>query len=90
MILLKNMVVLDSTTDEFQSVYKKAKPFPRLILDNLFSHKLLEDLIDEVPPMRDESWVHHAEKHLVKSSSSFCSVSKIGPTQMSLLQILKK
>jgi 2OG-Fe(II) oxygenase superfamily len=66
--LLKDKIVLDKTTADLHSLYKKAKPFPYLILDNLFSHKVLEDLIDEIPPMRDASWVHHDEEHLVKSN----------------------
>jgi len=66
--LLRDMIVLNGTTKDLQSAYKKARPFPHLILNNLFPPQLLEDLLSEIPPMRDASWVHHDEEHLVKSN----------------------
>jgi 2OG-Fe(II) oxygenase superfamily len=84
--MLKDMIALDSTSEELQSAYKKAKPFPHLILDDLFSAQLLEDLVAEIPPMRDKSWVHHAEEHLVKSNlRSAVELGKIGNELLAFL-----
>jgi 2OG-Fe(II) oxygenase superfamily len=84
--LLKDMIVLDRTTAELHSAYKKARPFPHLILNNLFSPKLLEDLLAEIPPMRDASWVHHDEEHLVKSNLR--SAVELGKTGNELVAFL--
>lgn len=44
--------------------YQSAKPFPHLILDNLFSNELLERVIGEMLPPGDANWVRHDDDNL--------------------------
>ena len=44
--------------------YRSATPFPYLILDNLFSEDLLDQVIQELPPLGDAHWVRHDDDHL--------------------------
>ena len=86
MALLKDQIFLPKPTAELQSQYKKAKPFPYLVLDNLFRDETLEALIEEIPAKGDKKWVHHDEEHLVKSNlRSAVELGKTGDEFVALL-----
>ena len=46
--------------------YQEAKPFPHLVLDNLFPTELLESLVAEIPPPKEENWVREDNERLLK------------------------
>jgi hypothetical protein len=48
----------------FGSNYRSAKPFPHLALENLFSKRLLERVVDEMLPVRDSNWVRHDDDQI--------------------------
>lgn len=65
---VSDRVTLPAPTSELLASYKNAKPFPYLVLDNLFPSDTLDKMIDELPPFTDEKWVHDRNEHSVKSN----------------------
>jgi hypothetical protein len=66
--MMQGKINLPATTAELQVQYKNAKPFPYLVLDNLFPADTLEDMMAELPPMTDDKWVHDRNENSVKSN----------------------
>lgn len=66
--LLGDKVYLPASTEELAQEYISAKPFPYLVIDNMFPDEILQNLIAEIPPMTDEKWVHEKQERLTKSN----------------------
>jgi len=66
--LLRMPLSIDKTVEDLLAQYKSAKPFPYHVLDNLFPTEVLDSLIDELPPMTSDKWVHERHDTLVKSN----------------------
>ena len=66
--MMEGKVNLPATTAELQVQYKTAKPFPYLVLDNLFPNETLEECIAELPPLTDDKWIHDRNEQSVKSN----------------------
>jgi hypothetical protein len=54
--------------EDLQAEYKSARPFPYLVLDDLFPAEILDALIEEMPPLSSEKWVHERHERFVKSN----------------------
>jgi len=61
-------LALEKDVEDLLDQYKAAKPFPHLVLDNLFPAETLDSLIDEMPPMTSEKWVHERHEEFTKSN----------------------
>jgi 2OG-Fe(II) oxygenase superfamily len=48
--------------------YKHARPFPHLILDNLFPSGILESILEELPTATSEKWVNQRDPLMIKSN----------------------
>jgi hypothetical protein len=55
---------LSASVKSLSLKYRSARPFPHLVLDNLFSEDLLERVIHEMPPLGDANWVRHDDDHI--------------------------
>jgi hypothetical protein len=83
---LKRPVRLPDTAENLHAQYLAAQPFPHLVLDGLFSEEAMEDLLLEIPSLRDDRWVHHEEKRLTKSNlRSAVDLGEIGYQHLSFL-----
>jgi hypothetical protein len=56
------------SVEELFEDYKKAQPYPHQIFDNLFPSEMLDALLDELPPLASDKWVHERHDRLVKSN----------------------
>jgi Rps23 Pro-64 3,4-dihydroxylase Tpa1-like proline 4-hydroxylase len=56
--LLAGKISLRSQIKELRYAYKTAKPFPHLIIDDLFSEGLLDSLLSEISEMHPEQWLN--------------------------------
>jgi hypothetical protein len=84
--VLKRPVHLPDSTENLHAKYLAAKPFPHLVLDGLFDDEAMDDLVQEIPSLRDDRWVHHEEKRLTKSNlRSAVDLGEIGYQHLSLL-----
>ncbi|HEY3990285.1 MAG TPA: 2OG-Fe(II) oxygenase [Acidobacteriaceae bacterium] len=83
---LKRPVHLPDTAENLHAKYLAAKPFPHLVLDGLFSDDAMDELVHEIPSLRDDRWVHHDEKRLAKSNlRSAVDLGEIGYQHLSFL-----
>jgi hypothetical protein len=56
------------SVNELLDDYRLAKPFPHLVLDDLFPAEALEALLEELPPVSSEKWVHQLDELMFKSN----------------------
>ena len=65
---LKCEVQLPKDLRSLQTEYQNAKPYPHLVLDNVFSPAALEGILAEMPDWNSEIMVHQREDYLTKAS----------------------
>jgi Rps23 Pro-64 3,4-dihydroxylase Tpa1-like proline 4-hydroxylase len=53
---LMQRIQLPAPIEELRSSYKAAKPFPHLVIDNLFTDELLNSLLPEIDGMQRDQW----------------------------------
>jgi hypothetical protein len=56
--LLAGKVQLPGLVENLRASYQNAKPFPHVIMDNLFSPRSLDPLLDEIAEMAREQWIN--------------------------------
>jgi hypothetical protein len=57
-------LALPDSVDSLRGQYRTANPYPHLVLDGLFPDELLMQLLEELPPITSEKWVHeHYDRH---------------------------
>lgn len=61
-------VHLSSPLEALRDNYRKAKPFPHLVLDDVFSPELLDRVASERPPFSNDHWVHIEQRGLERVS----------------------
>src|SRR5260370_21237889 len=64
MSVLKDKISLPDTPESLGHAYKTAKPFPHLIIDNMFPSSQLDKLAAEMRPLTTDHWVHEDSEHL--------------------------
>jgi hypothetical protein len=68
MSMLADRIALPASTAELAVTYKEAKPFPHIIIDNLFPDEMLNEVLGEIPSMNDAKWVHDRNARTTKSN----------------------
>ncbi|WP_164981491.1 2OG-Fe(II) oxygenase [Silvibacterium dinghuense] len=68
MTMMAGKIKLPVSTAELQQQYKNAKPFPHLVIDNMFPDEVLDGVLNEIPPLTDDKWVHERRERLAKSN----------------------
>jgi hypothetical protein len=84
--VLKRPIRLPDRAENLHAKFLAAQPFPHLVLDGLFSDEAMEGLLDDIPSLHDDRWVHHEEKRLTKSNlRSAVDLGEIGYQHLSFL-----
>jgi hypothetical protein len=68
MSVLRDRVSLPASTSELALSYRSARPFPHIVLDNMFPDQMLEGVLGEIPSMNDNKWFHEDCGRLTKSN----------------------
>lgn len=66
--LLREKVFLPASTEELAVAYRTAEPFPHLIIDNMFPEDAVDEVLEEIPGLKEDSWVHDKDARQVKSN----------------------
>jgi hypothetical protein len=66
MSVIGGRIALPDSPDKLSKIYKAAKPFPHLIIDDMFPSELLDDLAAEIPDPSSGHWVRENNEHLQK------------------------
>jgi Rps23 Pro-64 3,4-dihydroxylase Tpa1-like proline 4-hydroxylase len=56
MSMLLEKIQLPGRIEDLRAAYQTAKPFPHLIIDNLFSDRMLDSLLPEIEGMQRDQW----------------------------------
>ena len=64
-----SLAKLRSQTESLQVQYQKAKPFPHVVIDDLFAPEILDRIIAEFPSKQNRSWDDWSTQYQVKSTS---------------------
>ena len=84
---LMQKINLPSSIELLRASYAGAKPFPHLVMDNLFSNELLESLLPEIDNMQREQW-NNIEQDSRERTLRMKSAVEIGPAGERLLSIV--
>lgn len=83
---LGDAIALPQSVETYAEAYRKAKPFPYVVIDDLFSSALLDRLVAEIPPVSADFWVHHDHEHEEKYGQR--SAVELGPVGFQLTGLL--
>lgn len=61
--VLAEKIHLTNSVESLSRQYRSAKPFPHLVLDQMFSDQVLDRVIEEMLPAGDANWVQHDDDH---------------------------
>ena len=86
-VLLKDKIFLKGGVDELKASYMAAKPFPHLVVDNLFADGLLDALLMEMREMRLEQWAN-IEQDPRERTLRMRSAAEMGQAGTQLLSIV--
>ena len=84
--LLGDQVTLTESVEHLAAIYHTAIPFPHIVIDKMLSDTLLDRLVEEIPPLREEHWVHHDDEHVEKYGLR--SAVELGETGSQLVAFL--
>ena len=62
--IVEKHITLPDRLETLHASYHAAKPFPHIILDNLFPAPTLDNLVSEIPRLGRNSWVHENDERL--------------------------
>ncbi len=83
---LAEEIELRDDTGRLQAQYRDAKPFPHLVLSNLFKTARLEGLVREIGTVQNDGWVIHDEDKLSKANlRSAVDLGSCGKQHVALL-----
>jgi hypothetical protein len=81
--LLRTSLKIPGNLEELRTRYQGAKPFPHLVLDNLFSEDVLEAVIAESPALNRKNWLFMEADGLQQVLRMHSAVD-LGPTSYQL------
>ncbi len=84
---LMKKINLPSSIEKLRASYAGAKPFPHLVMDNLFSNELLDSLLPEIENMQREQW-KNIDQDSRERTLRMKSAVEIGPAGERLLSIV--
>jgi 2OG-Fe(II) oxygenase superfamily len=61
--LFPDAIRIPANVKSLSARYRSAKPFPNLVIDDLFSEALLERVVDEILPVGEANWVCNDDNH---------------------------
>jgi Rps23 Pro-64 3,4-dihydroxylase Tpa1-like proline 4-hydroxylase len=85
--LLIDKILLPGKVEELRATYRDAKPFPHVIMDNLFSEALLDSLLVEMSRMGRDRW-KNIEQDTRERTLRMRSAAEMGAAGDQLLSIV--
>jgi hypothetical protein len=85
--LLAQKLLLPERIDDIQTAYRDSKPFPHVIMDNLFPERSLDPLLSEIAEMTREQWVN-VDRDPRERTVRMRSAAEMGEAGVHLLSIV--
>ncbi|MGH9544550.1 MAG: 2OG-Fe(II) oxygenase [Terriglobales bacterium] len=64
--LLKRRINVHESLEHLAASYRTARPFPHLVIDDMFEDALLDRLLDEMPALTTDKFVYCGDEHLTQ------------------------
>jgi hypothetical protein len=84
--LLGHRIVVDQSLEQMAATYKSAKPFPHIVIDNMFEDQLLDQLLGEMPSLTAQQFLFCDDGHLTQYGLR--SAAGLGETGFQLVAFL--
>jgi hypothetical protein len=84
--LLDHKIRLDQSPEQMAVKYRSAKPFPHIVIDNMFEDRFLDRLVLEMPSLTKENYVYYDDRHLTQYGLR--SAVELGETGFQLISFL--
>ena len=84
--VLHEKLILAEGLSVINARYRAARPFPHIVIDNMFPDDLLDQLVAEMPAMSGDKWVENDDEHLTKYNLR--SAVELGETGYRLVSFL--
>ena len=85
--LLQGKINLTESVENLSSAFKSAEPYPHVVIDNLFSNDMLDNLCREIPSISGKNnWVHENNERL--RTYNLRSAVNLGETGFQLVSFL--
>ena len=84
--LLGHRIIVDQSIEQMAVTYKSAKPFPHIVVDNLFEDQLLDQLLGEMPSLTAKEFLYCNDGHLTQYGLR--SATGLGETGFQLVAFL--
>jgi Rps23 Pro-64 3,4-dihydroxylase Tpa1-like proline 4-hydroxylase len=84
--LLNHKIMVKESVSRLAAEYKSARPFPHIIIDNMFEERLLDQLVEEMPSLTAEKFIYCDDEHL--RQYGLRSAMELGETGFQLVAFL--
>jgi len=64
--LLNHRVTVNQDLEQMAAEYRSARPFPHIVIDNLFEDQLLDQLVGEMPSLKTDKFMYYNDGHLTQ------------------------
>jgi hypothetical protein len=64
--LLNHKININQSLDQMAAEYKSARPFPHVVIDNLFEDRLIDRLVSEMPSLTADKFSYCHDGHLTQ------------------------
>src|ERR1700730_9480513 len=85
--LLADKITLNRQIEELEATYRTAKPFPHVVIDDLFAPEILDALLSEMTEMGRDQW-KEVDNDSRERTLRMKSAAAMGPAGGRLLSIV--
>jgi hypothetical protein len=79
-------IKINRRPQQMATEYKSARPFPHVVIDNMFDDELLDQLLDEMPSLNTDKFMYYEDGHLTQYGLR--SAAALGETGFQLISFL--
>jgi len=79
-------IKINRRPQQMATEYKSARPFPHVVIDNMFDDELLDQLVDEMPSLNTDKFMYYEDGHLTQYGLR--SAAALGETGFQLISFL--
>jgi hypothetical protein len=84
--LVNHKIQVNQDLEQMAATYRSARPFPHIVIDNMFEERLLDQLVDEMPSLTADKFVYCDDGHLTQYGLR--SAIELGETGSQLVAFL--
>ena len=84
--LLQQRIKVNRSLEQMAAEYRSARPFPHIVIDNMFDDELLDRLVGEMPSLNNDNFLYYDDGHL--NQYGLRSAAALGETGFQVISFL--